>query len=142
MYMINGNRKYLKMLMKIFDRDGVHYRETIFNDYIIIFRDPEECIPKELMSRFRIGEFQESHASIVKGSDYAKRIYMPWLEFKQGMVVKIVDGKYKGFSGIIKEVTKKNLKVEISIWGRIIEDTLNFDDVIPTIPTEVKEGGN
>ena len=130
MYMINGSRKDLKLVMRLLDKHDVYYRETTIDNYILTVRDPKDYIPEEIRRRLRIGEFTDSHISICKDVEYIRKLHIPSLAFKKGMVVKL-KGKYSGFTGIVKEVNKMNLKIEISVWGRIIEDTLDFADVIP-----------
>ena len=52
--------------------------------------------------------------------------------FKVGETIKVNDGPFKDFDGVIEEISdeKKKLKVSVKIFGRKTPLELNFDQVI------------
>lgn len=56
-------------------------------------------------------------------------VVTPSAGFKAGDTVKFVKGQYEGLVGIVKTVNKQNLEVEIAVWGRIVKDVVEYDEV-------------
>ena len=53
------------------------------------------------------------------------------IPFKVGDSVKVIDGPFKDFDGLIQEVNDKNrIKVNVNIFGRPTPIELNFNQIV------------
>lgn len=121
-------QKYIKILKSILSKAHYVVMETELPEYIIVMRDPAAHIPKEIKPHIQITEIFD-YKRFLKGFDSFTEMIMPGKQFKEGDAVKIIRGTYEGFTGVIRKVNEKNLEVEVSVFGRIIKDIFEFDEV-------------
>jgi len=120
--------KYIKILKSILSKARLTVFDTEFPECILVVRDPEPYIPEELKPHIQITETKQ-YKQLLKGFDSFTELIKPSKSFKEGEVVQIIKGTYEGLSGMIKKVNEKNLEIEISVFGRIIKDIFEFDEV-------------
>ncbi len=122
--------KYIKILRNILSKAGFLVLDTEFPECIIVMRDPSKYIPADIKNHVQIEETKDyNYKRMLKGFDSLTPLIKPSRNFKEGDPVKIIKGTYEGFSGIVKKVNEKTLEVEITVWGRLVRDVFEFDEV-------------
>lgn len=120
--------KYIKILKSIFSKERILTMDTEFPECIIVVRDPQKYIPNDIRPYIQIIETKD-YKQFLKGFDSFTEMIKPSKVFKEGDVVRVIKGTYEGLSGVIKKVSDKNLELEISVFGRIVKDIFEFDEV-------------
>lgn len=120
--------KYIKILKSIFSKERILTMDTEFPECIIVVRDPQKYIPNDIKPYIQITETKD-YKQFLKGFDSFTEMIKPSKTFKEGDVVRVIKGTYEGLSGVIKKVNDKNLELEISVFGRIIKDIFEFDEI-------------
>lgn len=128
MFIIRGSAQKLKFVKKLLEKEGLHVEDTIMPDYILTVRDPTEYIPEDYKTHIKIAPLDNSYVSILKNTGVIKDMIMSKGKCDVGNVVKINNGKYSGFTGIIAEIEDKFCTIEISVFGKIVKDTVNISD--------------
>ena len=107
-------------------------RETKIPEYILVRDNPSSHIPDSLKDVVKVMELENGYFGILKEANVLKDV-LESDNYKKGDPVKIIDGSYKDFAGIITEVRQKGLyKVEISVWGKIINDLVSAEEMEKT----------
>lgn len=120
--------KYIKLLKSIFSKERILTIDTEFPECIVVIRDPNRFIPRDIKSHIQIVETKD-YRQFLKGFDSFTEMFKPSKAFKEGEVVRVIKGTYEGLSGVVKKVNDKNLELELSVFGRIIKDIFEFDEV-------------
>jgi len=120
MYLIHAIPKKMKLIFKALKNvKGLKVYETKLPDYLFTNLDPSQFLPEEFKAAARIEYFEGAYTTFLKNSGriaelIKKDVYTP------GTLVKIVGGRYEGFSGIVKGMSGENYDVEVSVWGNIL----------------------
>jgi transcriptional antiterminator NusG len=74
---------------------------------------------------------EEEANNVLMQLDESKTLSKPKLNYEEGDQIKVVDGPFNNFTGVVEEVNedKGKLKVLISIFGRPTPVELDFDQV-------------
>ncbi len=120
--------KYIKILRSLLSKAGFLVLDTEFPECIIVMRDPSNHIPPDIKKYIQIEETKD-YKQMLKGFDFLTPLVKPSKNFKEGDPVKIIKGTYEGFSGIVKKVNERTLEIEIVVWGKLIRDVFEFDEV-------------
>lgn len=83
---------------------------------------------KDVPSPLRLAEVNRILGKVDELAEKAEEINIPFI---LGEIVKVVDGPFNSFSGVIEEINeeKKKLKVMVKIFGRKTPLELNFTQV-------------
>ena len=122
MFAIYSTPKKINIVKKLLKEKGMKIRETKVPEYILVKDNPSSLIPDSLKDIVKVMEFESGYFGILKEANVLKDVLESG-NFQKGDPVKIIDGDYRDFAGIITEVRENDLyKVEISVWGKIIND--------------------
>jgi len=120
MYLIHAAPKKIKLILNILKKvEELKVYETKLPDYLFVTVDPARFLPEEFVTAARIEYFKGSYTTFLKDAGriselLKKEIYPP------GTPVRIVGGRYEGFSGIVKGMSGEKYNVEVSVWGAIL----------------------
>lgn len=132
MYLIHAIPKKMKLIFNALKNvKGLKVYETKLPDYLFTNLDPSGFLPEEFKTAARIEYFEGAYTTFLKNSGRVaelikKDVYTP------GTPVKIVGGRYEGFSGIVKGMSGENYDVEVSVWGNILRAVCQPSDVKKT----------
>lgn len=111
--------------------EGLTVKETKFPEYLFVDRDPSRFIPGHLMSGVKVDRFEGGYTRFLKNAGrIAELLRKAEPEtLAPGDPVKVMAGRFEGFSGIVKAVSEKDCEVEVNVWGNIIRTTCARCDV-------------
>jgi transcription antitermination factor NusG len=132
MYAVYSNPKKINIIKKLLSEKGMKIRETKVPEYILVKENPSCFIPDSLKETVKVMKLENGYFGILKEANVLKDV-LESDNLRKGDPVKIVDGAYKDFAGIIKEIRQNGLyKVEISVWGKIINDIVSAEEIEKT----------
>ena len=122
MFAVYATPKKINIIKKLLNKKGLKIRETKVPEYILVKDNPSSLIPDSLKETVKVMKLENEYFGILKEANVLKDVLESG-NFQKGDPVKIIDGDYRDFAGIITEVRQNDLyKVEISVWGKIIKD--------------------
>ena len=122
MFAVYATPKKINIIKKLLNKKGMKIRETKVPEYILVKDNPSSLIPDSLKETVKVMKLENGYFGILKEANVLKDVLESG-NFQKGDPVKIIDGDYRDFAGIITEVRQNDLyKVEISVWGKIIKD--------------------
>ncbi|KPK35868.1 MAG: hypothetical protein AMK70_04570 [Nitrospira bacterium SG8_35_1] len=129
MFAIYSTPKKINIVKKLLNGKGLKILETKIPEYVLVKDNPSSFIPDSLKETVKVMKLENGYFGILKEANVLKEV-LETDNFRQGDPVKIIDGDYKDFAGIIKEVRQNGLyKVEISVWGKIINDVVSVEEM-------------
>jgi transcription antitermination factor NusG len=132
MFAVYSTPKKINIIKKLLNEKGLKIRETKLPEYILVKDNPSSLIPDSLKETVKVMKLENGYFGILKEANVLKDV-LEADNYKKGDPVKIIDGAYKDFAGIIKEVRQNGLyKVEISVWGKIINDIVSVEEIEKT----------
>ncbi len=129
MFAVYSTPKKINILKKLLKGKGMKIRETKVPEYILVKDNPSSLIPDSLKEVVKVMKLENGYFGILKEANVLKDV-LESDNYKKGDPVKIIDGDYRDFAGIVTEVRQNGLyKVEISVWGKIINDLVSAEQM-------------
>lgn len=116
--LITNNKKILKTIKKILEANGEKVIDC--KEYIITNNDPMPLIPEYLKSRVSSCEVNDHQTDFTDN------------KITKGQIVTVIAGKYKGISGIVRDVFTNKCSIELNVWGKIKMENIDIDDIVIT----------
>jgi len=137
MYTLYASPRKIKIIRKIlFQHQNLFVRDTKFPEYLFVDEDPRLYLSPELLSGVRIDVIEEGFTQFYKQHGQITELFEKLEKFSRpkpvnpGDMIKIINGRYQGFSGIVKSVSEKgDFEVEISVWGNILKDSCKREEI-------------
>ena len=123
-----GKAKFVKQLL---GKVGLHVSETSLPEYIITVRDPNKLIPSEYTSYITVNPLTQSYSRILKNANIIKEMVEAPKEFSVDTPVRVVNGEYKDFTGIVAQTENRHCIVQMSVWGKMIKAPIKHADLEP-----------
>lgn len=129
MFVTKGSIGKIKYLKKLLEKNGLQVVETICPEFIITVRDPKPHIPPDYMKLLSVERLDSNWRQIVKDFDCIKNLIDAPQEFDVDTPVKILNGEFKDFTGIVVRNGNRTCDVEISVWGKCVKSTIKHSDL-------------
>jgi transcription antitermination factor NusG len=131
MFIIKGNTRDIKFIQKHLDKNGYAVKPTECPQFIITPRDPTPSIPVQYINALTIKQIDENEdwRHVLKGFNGIKDLINAPPEFNYGAVVKIINGKFKDFTGRVVRNGESTCDVEISVLEKLRKETFNHCDL-------------
>jgi len=128
-YLVYGNRRAIKRTKELLHIKEERYDETKFPEYLLVWNDPKNILPPEMLPRVDIKKCEHAdYYSIIKDAGAISYLFIERRP-EIGNVVQIKSGMFEGLRGIVKEVKQLTCKVEFDVWGQIANHTFNINEV-------------
>ena len=123
--------KKIGFIKKLLDKEGVHYEDTLYPEYIYTVRDPTKYIPDECRGFVKIRELGEddNFTGTLKNAEIIKRVLNAPREFEGGTAVKIIGGRYEGLKGIVLKNEETSCVIEMVALGKLFKDVVKHSDL-------------
>jgi len=137
MYTLYASPHKIKLLKSVLSQhQNLLVRETKFPEYLFVDEDPRLYLSPGLLSGVKIDIVKEGFTRFYKQAGQISELFDKLEEFRRpkpvnpGDMIKIINGRYQGFSGIVKSVSEKgDFEVEISVWGNILKDSCKREEI-------------
>lgn len=123
-----GSIKVIKMLREIFKKNNIFFLNTKMPECIITMLNPVQYIPKNEMNSIVIQE-TDDYIQMISNYDTITDEILPQRKLKVGDLVEIKCLPYDNMIGRIREIGKHKCIVEISVWGKIVKDSISFENI-------------
>lgn len=130
MYTLLANRRILTLIKKLIEAKGE--KVVDHKEYLITDNNPMPFISEHLKSRILLSEIIDPQGdgelpkSIISTAEESGQITN---KVNKGQPVTVMAGKYKGVSGIVRDVFQDKCSVELNVWGKIKVEEIKVEDV-------------
>jgi len=120
MFMVFSTPRRIRILFKTLNgiKDLKVY-ETKSPEYLFVSKDPADFIPAGLRKDVEVKPFEGRYLPFLKNANRLAG-FIKGESLPPGVAVRIISGRYEGFSGIVKSSSETACVVEISVWERIV----------------------
>lgn len=129
-FAISGPAQKMPTVLKYLKKLGFDAEETRFKDYLIVYdQDPTDALHKAGLKGLTVIEItNENYEKLTKRSEFFEFLN-PRKNLKVGDAIIVVEGEYKGAAGIVKNLLKDTVLVNLTVWGLPLSVELPYSQV-------------
>jgi len=137
MYTLFATPRKITTIRKILSRHRhLLVRETKFPEYLFVDEDPRLYLSPEMLAGVKIEIAEKGFTDFYKEAGRIGELIEKLERFKKpkpinpGDMVRIKEGRFAGFSGLVKSVSEKgDYEVQVSVWGNIMKSICKREEL-------------
>ncbi len=123
MFIIHAQKKTISLIKKLLKQKGLAPVLDDNKDFVCLREDPVTHIPAELKTAYTVEIIPDDMPFLPAKKSRRKKIIAP------NSPIVVTNGLYKGHSGILKSTENGICKIEITVLGRLVKDTVRTADI-------------